>query len=392
MTPPDEFFKVNPNLRPGAIPGEGELSASEKIRARKAPPSGDKFKKVLSDDSGESGTKEQSGSEESTMKTKKTVPKANEKVFEGLIKKAKDPQSDQPASLAKESKVAPKLGEEMPTAPSEEPRAKPYVDMPKQAKAPDEADAKLAMKMPDQETMKSEKPTTAEMQESTKSQMAAPDAKAEKALAEDMASFAPMGKEKAKKEGVGDLLSKQKKEKKSPIKEGEKEETVKQNLAATANSDHQAAPVSEGIAKPTPTVTARQEMVDLINQIIDKLSTVSAADTTEVTITLKNLPLFEGANVKVIAHKQAPGEFNVEFSNLTQQAKEVVDNVGNRALLQQSLDQKGYVVHMITTTTHNETLIASESRPSGERQREGFGGGGSGGGQEGDKEKKEEEK
>ena len=94
-----------------------------------------------------------------------------------------------------------------------------------------------------------------------------------------------------------------------------------------------------------------QQLHDLVNSLVDHLSSVTTAKQTDTTITIQNLPLFNGAVVTIHSYPTARGEINITFENLTQQGKNILDMVDNRAALKQALDQKGYTVHMITTTT-----------------------------------------
>lgn len=103
----------------------------------------------------------------------------------------------------------------------------------------------------------------------------------------------------------------------------------------------------------TPLRTQTVELQDLIDQMVEQLTIVSDPNSgkTETTISLKNPPIFEGANLTVTAFKSAKGEFNITFENLTQHAKAMIDLTENQNVLRNSLEQKGYMVHIVIATT-----------------------------------------
>ena len=67
--------------------------------------------------------------------------------------------------------------------------------------------------------------------------------------------------------------------------------------------------------------------------------------------------------------------------NLTQEAKNLLDNIGNRSALDSALDQKGYTMHMITTTTLVDNRVATDGSNLSREKREGGEGRGGYGGQ-----------
>lgn len=109
----------------------------------------------------------------------------------------------------------------------------------------------------------------------------------------------------------------------------------------------------------------------IIDQLVDKVVELKVNDRTETTITLKQPPLFQGANIIVTSFDSAKGEFNISFENLTQQAKNVLDMQVNRESLLDSLEKKGYAVHILTTTTLMESRpIIADAQQSREPNRE----------------------
>lgn len=122
-------------------------------------------------------------------------------------------------------------------------------------------------------------------------------------------------------------------------------------------------------AAPVDAKPPLEKTYQLMQQIVDQLTIATAPTQADTTITLKNMPQFEGVSVTVTTYPTARGEINISFENLTQAGKQILDLVDNRNALQQALDQKGYIVHMITTTTIERPHVEG----GGFGQREGRG-------------------
>lgn len=97
---------------------------------------------------------------------------------------------------------------------------------------------------------------------------------------------------------------------------------------------------------------------ELINKIVENIQTLQTNAKLDTTITLKH-PLFQGAELTLTAFKSAQGEFNITFSNLTQQAQKIIDL--NSDGLRMALENKGFVVHIITTTTQPEKINIAQA-------------------------------
>lgn len=119
--------------------------------------------------------------------------------------------------------------------------------------------------------------------------------------------------------------------------------------------------------------TVISQMKEIVEQIVDKLYVIESQGKSEVYISLKYPPLFEGAQVVVTSFTTANKEFNLAFENLRPDAKLLLDN--NMHLLRQSLTENGYAkaLHIVTTTTiieHNIAMGPSEPE-RGEKERQG---------------------
>lgn len=113
---------------------------------------------------------------------------------------------------------------------------------------------------------------------------------------------------------------------------------------------------------------------DIVNQLVEKANQMQHEGKTDTTITLKQPPILAGANLVVTAFDNARGEFNISFENLTQAAKNLLDQRLNQESLRLALQEKGYAVHIVTTTTLTERLVLDTPPAAGsqsDRQRGG---------------------
>jgi len=119
------------------------------------------------------------------------------------------------------------------------------------------------------------------------------------------------------------------------------------------------------ISTTTTPAEVKTNLQSLINQMIEKVSEMTLSGKTDTSITLKNPPIFEGANIILTSFDSAKGEFNIAFENLTQTAKNILDLKANKDSLVLALEQKGYTVHIVTTTTLIETRIPTSETNTG---------------------------
>lgn len=133
-------------------------------------------------------------------------------------------------------------------------------------------------------------------------------------------------------------------------------------LAATANQQP-SINLSISTEKAIIPVSNIQE---IINQMIAKATEMKHSGTTETVLTLKYPPLFEGATIVVTSFDSAKNEFNISIENLTQVAKNLMDMKVNKDSLLLALEQKGYAVHILATTTVQENRVV-DSLPQEDR-------------------------
>lgn len=100
---------------------------------------------------------------------------------------------------------------------------------------------------------------------------------------------------------------------------------------------------------PSQKMTVQQ----LVDAIVKAVTTVEVQGKTDTIVTLKQPPDFANANLILTSYESAKGEFNIRFENLTPKA--LMDLQLNQESLLSTLQQKGYTVHMVITTTQIET-------------------------------------
>jgi len=131
----DSFYNIRPDLKPGVIPGSEEEQSQQK-RPSKIPENTKDFEKVLNagkDKPTENINEIAKAIPEEKDQAVKIDPLTTKKeTQEAFVKESiqpdVDPRFNQSPTMAKESKVAPKLGEELTIAPAEEPRSKLHIE------------------------------------------------------------------------------------------------------------------------------------------------------------------------------------------------------------------------------------------------------------------------
>ncbi|GAB4233767.1 MAG: hypothetical protein Tsb0021_12880 [Chlamydiales bacterium] len=97
-----------------------------------------------------------------------------------------------------------------------------------------------------------------------------------------------------------------------------------------------------------------KQIQEIANQIVDKVHTIRQEGKTDTILTLRYPPIFAGAQLRITAYDQARGEFNIAFSQLSYQAKALIDSAEIQQQLHRSLEQKGYVAHILIATTEKD--------------------------------------
>lgn len=109
------------------------------------------------------------------------------------------------------------------------------------------------------------------------------------------------------------------------------------------------------------------KLLDFCDKLVKKITAMKLGGRTEITLTLKNLSLFNGGVLKVVEHDSARGQYNVIFTNLNPKAHALVTSNYAERLLKESLEAKGLSFHMITATTEIEPITSFAADSKGER-------------------------
>ncbi len=153
---------------------------------------------------------------------------------------------------------------------------------------------------------------------------------------------------------------------------GDKETGSQGSLAAQFSQINTVSNVSMSEKIVPPKV--REDIMKVIEQMTQILETQKLQDRTNITITLKQPPIFEGATLVITEFKQAQREFNLTFINLNNpEARALIELKQNQDLLRSSLIERGYNLQKVTVEQKIEGLIASQEteKSRGERDSEG---------------------
>ncbi len=116
----------------------------------------------------------------------------------------------------------------------------------------------------------------------------------------------------------------------------------------------------------------RSDLQELVDQLVDKLTIMKTSNDAETSLTLKHPPLFKGAIIKVTEFDHARGEFNLSIENLSLPAKQLTDLEASRLALKQTLEEKGYMLHIVRTNTEVEApMEAREAFARGDQEQQG---------------------
>ena len=96
--------------------------------------------------------------------------------------------------------------------------------------------------------------------------------------------------------------------------------------------------------------THRAEMWQMFENLVNSITAMKSDGKTETTVTLNEPNLFKGAVIKIVEFDQAKGQFNIAFQNLSPDAKNMMDMSSNRDNLKKALEERGYMLHIVTTS------------------------------------------
>ncbi|MEC7839987.1 MAG: hypothetical protein VX777_08115 [Chlamydiota bacterium] len=423
----DNIRNVRPDLRPGVIPGtDGDRHRDG--RPTNVPESKKDFKKILNKEADKDNinelAKQMPQEKDQAVKIDPLTTKKEklELFIQETTQPELDPRFNQTPTIDKESKVAPKLGDEITTAPAEEPRSKGHIEkLPTDAqdsiknqqiadktrapetfiqkasplektemqtpasKLADQSQTDPTKKTPTEKSLVSESANThnltskagphsqdtsenPKLTSEDKSTRIAPykpirdigtslSSSTPRPLSEVDALDKTSAKNNADTSKTRNIEKGNEQTERSSLPKKQSDEGLTQGLAVGADptmlnagtpQPSAVAPIAE--AGPAPGQIG-QQIQSVINQIVEHMSVVTTPDQIDTKMTIKNIEGFNGVTITVTSFPTARGEINIIFENLTQEGKNLLDISENNTLLKQGLDQKGYTVHMITTTT-----------------------------------------
>jgi len=155
----------------------------------------------------------------------------------------------------------------------------------------------------------------------------------------------------------------------------QREDSITQEMSGTASVIQ--VPVmsqtSQAVQQPHSRAVELQAAIDHVVKAIYQMRNVGDTNT---MIELKDTGLFSGARIVVSESDTSKGQLNITIDNLTQAAKQMMDEANNRKGLLSALEEKGYIIQMLVTTTAflpTAPLLAelSSDESDSQRQREG---------------------
>ncbi|CRX37710.1 hypothetical protein [Estrella lausannensis] len=111
------------------------------------------------------------------------------------------------------------------------------------------------------------------------------------------------------------------------------------------------------------------KLLQFAEKLVKKITAMKQGGRTEITLTLKNMSLFNGGILKVVEHDSARGQYNLTFTNLNPKAHALVLGTDATRILRESMEAKGLTFHIITASTEIEPLSTYSSSFKEEKER-----------------------
>ncbi|MGK5594194.1 MAG: hypothetical protein ACSNEK_02420 [Parachlamydiaceae bacterium] len=187
--------------------------------------------------------------------------------------------------------------------------------------------------------------------------------------AEEIAIGQELAKKTRDKHRFNEILNSKKSNHPEFVPEHQDLSAVNPLVTAQQTNQTTTSPIHLSTELKTQASTPVQNLQDIIDSIAKAAYQVETEGKTETVVTLKG-PLFDQSRLILTEFNSAKGEFNITIDNLTQQAKNFLDASQNTLI--ENLSKKGYMVHIMTTTTNVETpQIDLSAHPHEDTQREG---------------------
>lgn len=163
---------------------------------------------------------------------------------------------------------------------------------------------------------------------------------------------------------------------------GKNKEKVKNSEASTSTDSELEAKVVSNLTSPLAAINAtllaennhsvakeippRGIVIrELINRVVEAIQVIKKEGLTETVVTLRHPPILEGTKLTLTTSDAMRNEFNIAFSSPNVQAQMFLDHKLTKDPLAQALENRGFVIHTITT----ETVTASINPPTPDAQQ-----------------------
>jgi hypothetical protein len=126
------------------------------------------------------------------------------------------------------------------------------------------------------------------------------------------------------------------------------------------------------VEKAESTQEARRLAIQLAEQMLESLQEITKSDRTEIEMTLRYPPLFEGVTIQITEFNTAKKQFNLTFFNLTNpDARRLVEMQANQAALRNALIERGYTLQLVTIEPKAEIIrpMAAEEPQGGKKEQ-----------------------
>jgi hypothetical protein len=110
------------------------------------------------------------------------------------------------------------------------------------------------------------------------------------------------------------------------------------------------------------------QLIELTQVISDNMIHLEASDRTEWNVQIQYPPIFSGATLTLIEHRQAPKEYNLVFANLTAQAQALLEM--KKDSLHKELATREIAINQIITH-REEGSLSDYLRRDGQQQNQG---------------------
>jgi len=107
---------------------------------------------------------------------------------------------------------------------------------------------------------------------------------------------------------------------------------------------------------------AREALMQLAQQMVERIEKVMTPGRTDTTLLLNHPPLFKGVSVQITEYDTSQKQFNVTFFDLNNPtARMLVEQPDNQLRLQQALFDQGYTLRMVTIEQKIPGLASTET-------------------------------